>query len=136
MNLGFLHDVEHYARCIVQSWAFCNCPTDSMSETVQRELSTLRVSAVPKNPCSECVQVLRRTHIVDRFFAGVCRASRLCGDVALGDGKPIQRERFTVHFAIVKCRGFLAESLAKYYILLCEMWRFDAAKYYNSHCKT
>jgi len=114
MDLGFTRDVEEDLDRIALGDAGYKAVISKVHAQLQRELSTLQVSATPKHPCPECGKSLRRIPGKSGHFWG-CSGHPDCS-VTLPDeaGKPGQRKLLEVsNFACVECGKPLVHRVKK-----------------------
>lgn len=104
LDLGFTRDIEESLDRIALGEAGYKAVIAKVHDQLNRELSTLQVSATPKHPCPECGKPLRRIPGKSGHFWG-CSGHPDCS-VTLPDegGKPGQKKPVEVsNFACVKC---------------------------------
>ena len=92
IDLGFTREIETDLDRIANGAAAYKAVISRVDDKLQRELSTLQVSAPPKHPCPECGKPLRRIPGKSGHFWG-CTGHPDCS-VTLPDegGKPGQRK--------------------------------------------
>jgi len=114
IDLGFTRDVEQDLDRIAQGQAGYKAVIQRVHDQLQRELSTLEVSATPKHPCPECGKSLRRMKGKRGFFWG-CTGYPDCSATLPDErGKPGERKPQTVSdFACVKCGRPLAHRVKR-----------------------
>lgn len=104
LDLGFTREIEESLDRIALGEAGYKAVIAKVHDQLNRELSTLQVSATPKHPCPECGKPLRRIPGKSGHFWG-CSGHPDCS-VTLPDegGKPGQKKPVEVsNFACVKC---------------------------------
>jgi len=104
LDLGFTREIEESLDRIALGEAGYKAVIAKVHDQLNRELSTLQVSATPKHPCPECGKPLRRIPGKSGHFWG-CSGHPDCS-VTLPDegGKPGQKKTVEVsNFACVKC---------------------------------
>ena len=104
LDLGFTREIEESLDRIALGEASYKAVIAKVHDQLNRELSTLQVSATPKHPCPECGKPLRRIPGKTGHFWG-CSGHPDCS-VTLPDegGKPGQKKPVEVsNFACVKC---------------------------------
>lgn len=109
IDLGFIRDVEKDLDRIAEGEAGYKAMIQRVHTQLQRELSTLEVSATPKHPCPECGKPLRCIKGKSGFLWG-CSGHLNCS-ATLSDegGKPGQKKPLAVsNFARRKCEKSLA----------------------------
>lgn len=104
LDMGFTREIEESLDRIALGEAGYKAVIAKVHDQLNRELSTLQVSATPKHPCPECGKPLRRIPGKSGHFWG-CSGHPDCS-VTLPDegGKPGQKKPVEVsNFACVKC---------------------------------
>lgn len=114
LDLGFTREIEESLDRIALGEAGYKAVIAKVHDQLNRELSTLQVSATPKHPCPECGKPLRRIPGKSGHFWG-CSGHPDCS-VTLPDegGKPGQKKPVEVsNFACVKCGKPLIHRIKK-----------------------
>lgn len=115
IDLNYTRHIEEDLDRIAKGEAVYRSVISDVYEKLQRELSTMQVSAIPpKHPCPECAKSLRRIPGKSGYFWG-CTGHPSCS-VTLPDeaGKPGQRKPQAVSdFACAKCGRPLAHRVKK-----------------------
>lgn len=114
LDLGFTREIEESLDRIALGEAGYKAVIAKVHDQLNRELSTLQVSATPKHPCPECGKPLRRIPGKSGHFWG-CSGHPDCS-VTLPDegGKPGQKKPVEVsNFACVKCGKPLVHRVKK-----------------------
>jgi DNA topoisomerase-1 len=114
LDLGFTREIEESLDRIALGEAGYKAVIAKVHDQLNRELSTLQVSAIPKHPCPECGKPLRRIPGKSGHFWG-CSGHPDCS-VTLPDegGKPGQKKPVEVsNFACVKCGKPLVHRVKK-----------------------
>lgn len=104
LDLGFTREIEESLDRIALGEAGYKAVIAKVHDQLNREISTLQVSATPKHPCPECGKPLRRIPGKSGHFWG-CSGHPDCS-VTLPDegGKPGQKKPLEVsNFACGKC---------------------------------
>lgn len=104
MDLGFTRDVEEDLDRIAQGEVGYKAAVSKVYDQLKREISTLQLSAPPKNPCPECGKPLRRIPGKSGHFWGCSGHPDCTVTLPDDDGKPGQRKpREVSNFACGKC---------------------------------